>query len=93
MIRSIGNTVHPVNISETVSTLVSNIICMMTFGRKYSDLDSIRGKGINSMIKESFVVVGAFNFGDYIPYLAWMELQGLNRYMNDIHSLIDEHVA
>jgi len=101
MIRSIANSDHPVNISKTVSTLLSDIMCRMAFGRKYSDQDSIGGKGINSMIKESFVVAGAFNFGDYIPYLAWMDLQGLNRRLKDIHTIqddflekiLDEHVA
>jgi hypothetical protein len=47
------------------------------------------------------VVAGAFNFGDYIPYLAWMDLQGLNRRLKDIHTIqddflekiLDEHVA
>jgi len=101
MIRSIANSDHPLNISKTVSTLVSDILCRMTFGRKYSDQDSIGGKGINSMMKESFVVAGAFNVGDYIPYLGWMDLQGLNRRFKEIHRIqdeflekvIEEHVA
>lgn len=101
MIRFIANSDHPVNISKIASTLVSDIMSRMTFGRKYSDQDCIGGTGINSMIKESFVVSGAFNLGDYIPYLAWMDLQGLNRRVKDIHSIqdallekiIDEHKA
>lgn len=101
MIRCIANSDHPVNISKTVSTLVNDILFRMTFGKKCSDQDSIRGKGINSMMKESFVVAGAFNVGDYIPYVGWMDLQGLNRRFKEIHSIqdeflekvIEEHVA
>eukprot|EP00253_Pinus_taeda_P006289 PITA_06289 len=90
MIRCIANSDHPQNISKTVSTLVSDILCRMTFGRKYFDQDSIGGKGINSMMKEIFVVAGAFNVGDYIPYLGWMDLQGLNRRLKEIHGIQDE---
>ena len=32
----------------------------------------------------------AFNIGDYIPYLAWMDLQGLNRRLKNIHHVQDE---
>ena len=101
MIHSIDDSDQPVNISKTVSTLLTDIMCRMTFGRKYSDQESIGGKGINSVIKESFVVTGAFNVGDYIPYLAWMDLQGLNRRFKELHfiqddfleKVIEEHVA
>jgi len=101
MIHSIDDSDQPVNISKTVSTLLTDIMCRMTFGRKYSDQESIGGKGINSVIKESFVVTGAFNVGDYIPYVAWMDLQGLNRRFKELHRIqddllekvIEEHVA
>lgn len=101
MIHSIAHSDHPVNISKIVSTLMTDIICRMTLGRKYSDEDSIGGKGINSVVQESYVVAGAFNVGDYIPYMAWMDLQGLNRRFKEIHGIqdellekvIEEHVA
>lgn len=101
MIHSIGDSDHPVNISKIVSTLMADIMCRMTLGRKYSDQDSIGCKGINSVVQESYVVAGAFNVGDYIPYMAWMDLQGLNRRFKEIHGIqdellekvIEEHVA
>lgn len=78
MIRSItNNSDHPINIGQTVSTLTKDIICRMTFGRKYSDHDFIGNKGVIAMIKETFLLLGEFNIGDYIPYLAWMDLQGI----------------
>eukprot|EP00253_Pinus_taeda_P016590 PITA_16590 len=101
MIHSIAHSDHPVNISKIVSTLMTDIICRMTLGRKYSDKDCIGGKGLNSVVRESYVVAGAFNVGDYIPYMAWMDLQGLNRRFKEIHGIqdellekvIEEHVA
>jgi cytochrome P450 len=53
------------------------------------------------MLRESFMLLGSFNIGDYIPYLDWMDLQGLNRRMKKIQKtqdyflqkVIDERVA
>eukprot|EP00253_Pinus_taeda_P027373 PITA_27373 len=99
MIRSIiedseGSHV-PVSISKAVSTLATSIICRMAFGRKYSDQQLIES------IKESFLLAGTFNIADYIPYLAWLDLQGLGRRFKKIHKTVDhffnnvieEHIA
>eukprot|EP00253_Pinus_taeda_P007932 PITA_07932 len=102
MIRSVLiNSDHPVNIGQTVWTLTNDIICRMTFGRKYSDHDFIGNIGVKAMIKETILLLGDFNIGDFIPYLAWMDLQGFNRRLKSIHStqdkllekIIEEHIA
>eukprot|EP00253_Pinus_taeda_P023070 PITA_23070 len=102
MIRSVLiNSDHPVNIGQTVWTLTNDIICRMTFGRKYSDHDFIVNIGVKAMIKETILLLGDFNIGDFIPYLAWMDLQGFNRRLKSIHStqdkllekIIEEHIA
>jgi len=103
MIRSIINSDackghRPVNINRTLSSLAIAIICRMAFSKKYSDQDS---RAFSSMVKESLLLLGSFNIGDYIPYLAWMDLQGLNRRMKKLQKtqehllekVIDEHVA
>eukprot|EP00253_Pinus_taeda_P006106 PITA_06106 len=94
MISAIVTSYHegfsPVNISKAVSALGIDIICRIAFGKKYCDQDLIGGIGINSMIKETFVLAGSFNIGDYIPYLAWMDLQGLNRRLKNIHKIQDD---
>eukprot|EP00253_Pinus_taeda_P003027 PITA_03027 len=103
MIRSIMNSdacngYCPISINQTVSSLATDIICRMAFGKKYSDQDS---KAFNSMVKEGFLLLGSFNIGDYIPFLDWMDLQGLNRRMKKLHTtqnqllekVIEEHVG
>jgi cytochrome P450 len=100
MIRSIINSDDslPLSIKQTVSCLSTAIICRMAFGRKYSDQEL---RAFNSMMRESFLLLGSFNIGDYIPYLDWMDLQGLNRRMKKLHKthdyllekVIEEHVA
>jgi len=103
MIRSIFHSdahkgSRPLNIAQTVSDFGTAIICRMTFSRKYSDEDL---RGFSAMVKESFLLLGSFNIGDYIPYLDWMDLQGLNRRIKKLQKtqdqlfekVIDEHVA
>nr|ACN40196.1 unknown [Picea sitchensis] len=93
MIRSIIISYHegslPVNIGKIVSVLGIDIICRIAFGRKYTDQQLMDGRGIHSMIQETFLLAGSFNIGDYIPYLAWMDLQGLNRRLKNIHKTQD----
>jgi len=100
MIRCIVNSddPRPLNINQTVSSLATAIICRMALSRKYSDQDL---RSFGSMLRESFMLLGSFNIGDYIPYLDWMDLQGLNRRMKKIQKtqdyflqkVIDERVA
>lgn len=73
----------------------------MALGRKYSDEDVVGSAGFNSMVKETLLLAGSFNVGDYVPYLAWIDdLRGLNRRLKNVHisqdqyleKVIDEHV-
>eukprot|EP01018_Ginkgo_biloba_P009681 Gb_04622 [translate_table: standard] len=90
----------PVNVSKTVSGLSMDIICRMAFGRKYSS-EAFDNRGFNAVIREFLYLLGAFDIGDFIPWLAWMDLQGLNRRQKNVHKtldafmekIIEEHVA
>eukprot|EP01018_Ginkgo_biloba_P010790 Gb_15693 [translate_table: standard] len=90
----------PVNISKLVSTLAMDIICRMDFGRKYSEETLKDRRGFKAMIQEAFYLSGEFNIGDFIPYLKWMDLQGLRRRQKHTHKtfndffekIIQEHV-
>eukprot|EP01018_Ginkgo_biloba_P040481 Gb_16074 [translate_table: standard] len=90
----------PVNVSKTVSGLSMDIICRMAFGRKYSS-EAFDNREFNAVIREYFYLLGAFEIGDFIPWLAWMDLQGLNRRQKNMHKtldafiekIIEEHVA
>ena len=67
-----------VNVSKAISTLVSNIVWRILAKRKFSD-DDLGGdfKGFKELLDEMTATVGAFNIGDFIPYLDWMDLQGI----------------
>eukprot|EP00253_Pinus_taeda_P009773 PITA_09773 len=103
MIRSIINSdAHkgscPLNINQTTSSLATAILCRMAFSKRYSDQES---RAFSSLVKESLLLLGSFNIGEYIPCLDWMDLQGLNLWVKKLHStqdhllekVIEEHVA
>eukprot|EP00253_Pinus_taeda_P000815 PITA_00815 len=80
-----------VNVSKAVSTLTSNIVWRILAGRKFSD-DDLGGdfKGFKGLMTELTATVGEFNIGDFIPYLDWLDLQGIKRRMKKIHKTFDE---
>lgn len=42
-----------------------------------------------SMVVEAMVVGGAFNLGDFVPALDWLDLQGLVARMKKVHKRLD----
>eukprot|EP01018_Ginkgo_biloba_P015925 Gb_01526 [translate_table: standard] len=81
---------NPVNISKLVSTLTMDLTCRMAFGRKYSEKTLKDSRGFNAMIREVFYLAGAMNIGDFLPYLEWMDLQGLRRRQKHIHKTFND---
>eukprot|EP00253_Pinus_taeda_P007308 PITA_07308 len=90
-----------VNVSKAVFTLSSNVISRILFRRNVSDDDlGVDGKGFKQMLLELSAIVGDLNIGDFIPYLDWMDLQGIKRRMVEISKtydafavkIIDEHL-
>ncbi|KAF8378204.1 hypothetical protein HHK36_029541 [Tetracentron sinense] len=59
------------NLSEMFVSLTNNIICRISFGRKYSGLES--GRNVKEMIGELLSLLGVIDLGDFIPSLAWLK--------------------
>eukprot|EP01018_Ginkgo_biloba_P024792 Gb_12834 [translate_table: standard] len=74
----------PVNVSKALTSLTADMICRMAFGRKYPDED-LDSRGFKTMIQEVFHLNGLANIGDLIPYLEWMDLQGIRRRQRSVH--------
>ena len=105
MIRSIWeeskNGTIAVNVSKAILTLSSNVIWRILASRKVCDDDlGADGKGFKHMLLELSTTSGTLNIGDFIPYLDWMDLQGIKRRMLKVsktydalaEKIIDEHL-
>ncbi|KAF8714163.1 hypothetical protein HU200_028174 [Digitaria exilis] len=93
--------------SSSPAEMNINVISLMLFSRKYiSDDGGGDGGGAGSstttfeefkwMIEEFFVLSGALNLGDMIPWLSWLDLHGYVRRMKKLRDMFDrflEHVV
>eukprot|EP00250_Pteridium_aquilinum_P020812 c24960_g2_i1 orf=89-1162(+) len=71
----------PVSIRELLHTTNSNLIARMAIGTSLEELVAgiPESRKMISALVELIGLVGEFNVGDYIPALAWMDVQGYNR--------------
>nr|AOS51485.1 ferulate 5-hydroxylase [Calamus jenkinsianus] len=88
---------EPVNLGELVFNLTKNIIFRAAFGTpSHEEQDEFIG-----ILQEFSKLFGAFNIGDFIPWLSWMDMQGINQRLKAargaldgfIDKIIDEHLA
>ncbi|KAJ4811978.1 Cytochrome P450 84A1 [Rhynchospora pubera] len=98
-IKIVGSKVGaPVNIGESVFNLTKNIIFRAAFGAQISIEDQDE---FISILQEFSKLFGAFNIGDFVPWLKWMDLNGINKRLKNaraaldrfIDRIIDEHLA
>ncbi|XP_028807257.1 cytochrome P450 84A1 [Neltuma alba] len=97
VVRTVAsNTSKPVNIGELVFSLTKNIIYRAAFGSSSQEgQDEFIG-----ILQEFSKLFGAFNIADFIPYLGWIDPQGLNARLAKarasldrfIDKIIDEHI-
>eukprot|EP01018_Ginkgo_biloba_P001401 Gb_28694 [translate_table: standard] len=91
-----------VNMKSRLFELTFNIILRMVANKRYfgpgSD-KSEEAERFKELINETFFLAGVFNVGDYLPFLKWLDLQGHERAMKNLHkrrdafmqALVDEH--
>ncbi|KAI4314791.1 hypothetical protein L6164_027664 [Bauhinia variegata] len=97
VVRTVAaNIGKPVNIGELVFNLTKNIIYRAAFGS-----NSQEGQDeFISILQEFSKLFGAFNIADFIPYLGWVDPQGLNTRLAKaraaldgfIDKIVDEHM-
>ncbi|GLJ52546.1 hypothetical protein SUGI_1118160 [Cryptomeria japonica] len=64
-------------------------VTMIINERYFGEELGISGDLVTRLIKESFVLQGVVNIGDYIPWLKWLDLQGYEKAMKKVHSKLD----
>nr|GLL36133.1 cytochrome P450 71A2-like [Ipomoea trifida] len=81
-----------VNLSNIFIEFTNDIVCRVTLGRKCSDELGRNGRrGIKSLLEDVFELVGMFDIGDYIPWLAWVNrINGFDRRVEKLGKELDE---
>ena len=79
----------PMDLSGMFMRLTNDVICRVAFGRKYSGDE--RGNNFRRLLGELVELLGGFNIGDYIPWLAWVEyLSGWDAKVERVAKEFDE---
>uniref|UniRef100_A0ACD5VA67 Uncharacterized protein n=1 Tax=Avena sativa TaxID=4498 RepID=A0ACD5VA67_AVESA len=85
-------------LKDYLSTLNLNVITRMVLGKKYLHKEATAATTLEEwkwMFDELFLLNGALNIGDSIPWLDWMDLQGYIKRMKKVSKMFDgflEHV-
>ncbi|CAK7334387.1 unnamed protein product [Dovyalis caffra] len=96
MVKTVeANIGKPVNLGELIFTLTMNITYRAAFGAKNEGQDDFI-----KILQEFSKLFGAFNISDFIPWLGWIDPQGLtgrlvkarNALDKFIDSIIDDHI-
>lgn len=88
-----------VDLSAKITSLNADMSCRMVFGKKYSD-EEFDERGFKAIIQEGMHLAATPNLGDFIPFIAPLDLQGLTKRMKVVskvfddffEKIIDEHI-
>ncbi|CAN4088027.1 unnamed protein product [Withania somnifera] len=80
LLKNIKNSIdnsQVVDLTELFVSMTNDVLCRVALGRKYCDGEE--GKRFKSLLLEFVELLGVFNIGDYMPWLAWVNhFNGLN---------------
>ncbi|KAK2971482.1 hypothetical protein RJ640_020888 [Escallonia rubra] len=99
-ISQLANSGRLTNLSETLMTLTSTIICRVAFGRRY-DGEGHESRRFHKLLHECEAVMASFYVSDYFPFMGWFDkltgmcarleknFEGMDLFYQE---LIDEHL-
>ncbi|KAF3677428.1 Cytochrome 71A2 [Capsicum annuum] len=105
MIEKIGqecdSSSSAINLRDHFSSVTSNIISRVALGTKYNEVNE-SGTNAKETIEKLLSLLGAFNIGDYFPWLEWVNrINGLDTKVEKVakeldtflESVFEEHVS
>ncbi|XP_027118779.1 tabersonine/lochnericine 19-hydroxylase-like [Coffea arabica] len=80
-----------IRINKILATLTNNIVSRVATGKRYSGEES--GSRFQELFGEFTMLLGVFNVGDYIPWLAWINnINGLEAKVKKVAKDFDEYL-
>ncbi|KAF5447676.1 hypothetical protein F2P56_033208 [Juglans regia] len=88
-------------VPEMLTYAMANMIGQVILSRRVFVTKGLESNEFKDMVVELMTSAGFFNIGDFIPSIAWMDLQGIERGMKRLHKrfdvlltkMIEEHSA
>ncbi|XP_031495421.1 flavonoid 3',5'-hydroxylase 1-like [Nymphaea colorata] len=90
-----------VDVPELLSYGIANMMGMVMLSKRVFESGGSESSEFKVMVVELMTLAGLFNVGDFIPSIAWMDLQGIEGAMKRVHlkwdalirRMIEEHEA
>lgn len=80
---------EPVMVPELLTYAMANMIGEVILGRRVFVTHGTESNEFKDMVVELMTTAGFFNIGDFIPSIAWMDLQGIEHGMKKLHKRWD----
>nr|QVX18580.1 flavonoid 3'5' hydroxylase [Liquidambar formosana] len=88
-------------VPEMLTYAMANMIGQVILSRRVFVTKGSESNKFKDMVVELMTSAGFFNIGDFIPSIAWMDIQGIERGMKRLHKkfdvlltkMIEEHMA
>lgn len=77
-----------VNLSSKVTSLTTDMTCLMVFGKKYGDRE-FDERGFKAVVQEGSQLAATPNLADFFPFVARFDLQRLTNRMKAVHKVLD----
>ncbi|KAF7833589.1 flavonoid 3'5'-hydroxylase [Senna tora] len=78
-----------VAVPEMLSCAMANMIGQVMLRRRVFDTTGSESNEFKDMVVELMTSAGLFNIGDFVPCLAWLDLQGIERGMKKLQKRFD----
>ncbi|XP_077217388.1 cytochrome P450 81Q32-like [Tasmannia lanceolata] len=81
-----------IELKTRFSELTFNVIMQMSAGKRYYGENVVNleeAKQFRDVIKEAFSITGVSNLGDFLPFLRWVDFQGLGKRLVRLHKKWD----
>lgn len=72
-------------VAEMLTYSMANMIGQVILSRRVFETKGSESNEFKDMVVELMTVAGYFNIGDFIPFLAKLDLQGIERGMKQLH--------
>ncbi|KAH7677337.1 flavonoid 3'5'-hydroxylase protein, partial [Dioscorea alata] len=79
-------------VPETLICATANIIGQVMLNRRVFDVSGSDLSEFKVALKDLMTGGGLFNVGDFVPSIAWMDLQGIQAKMKRVHERLDEMI-
>ncbi|WOL03182.1 flavonoid 3',5'-hydroxylase 1-like [Canna indica] len=84
---------RPVVLPEVMVCALANIVGQTVVSKRVFDAQGDESNQYKDMIVELLTGGGLFNIGDFVPAIAWLDLQGIQAKMRKVHRRFDAMVT